>query len=223
MGATELHLGTRGGALPRVQAAALALDESHLVAWSRSAPVAERFALDLANLLGHYPETQVCSIAGWLVRDLHSFCHQLEIGLAKAASADSLPRIRRDVHGPGGVVEHLKQRGGHGEDAHHVADKRRYYVWRDADALLRKDEGLFSELVDAISGVAAADEFCGPDLLFLHRAVYVGGPALNTYANKRTGQFRKWLRDRGPAGEKNEPLWRTITGVSKPPVKVMEL
>lgn len=209
--------------LPVVQRAAEMLNEHHLVAWSRNAQVCERFALELAAFLHNFADTQVCTIPGWHVRDLDSFCTHLEAGLAKAAGVEHWPAIARKLHGRHGVIDHLRRRGGHGEDAHHTAHKRRYYIWRDADALLRKDSALFGELVDALTGVAAEAEYVSEDLLFLHRAAFVGGPALDLYAQNPQGQFCRWLADRSDDGEAHEPLWRTITGVSKPPVAVLPL
>lgn len=223
MGAVQLHTEARGGAQPPIERAALLLDESHVVAWSRNATVAERFGIDLATFLHNFADTQVCSLGGWLVRDLDSFCQQLEIALARGTGAEQTPTIRRQVHGRHGIVDHLRRRGVHGEDAHHVACKRRYYIWRDADALLRKDPVLFGELVDALAGVAAEAEYVSEDLLLIHRTVFVGGPALDIYAENTSGQFARWLSDTASDGSRHEPLWRTITGLSRPPIARLPL
>ncbi len=201
---------------PLVVQAAELLDEHHLVAWTRKAASAERFGIDLGAFLKNFGDTQVCSIAGWLVRDLDSFCKQLEIGLARSAGVEAWPTISRRIFGRGGVVTHLRQRGIHGEDVHHVASKRRYYLWRDADALLRTDERLFSELVDALTGVAAESEYSSEDLLFIQRTAFIGGPALNTYADMPQGQFRTWLEDSSEDRRSHAPLWSISTQGAAP-------
>lgn len=204
-------------AAPLVAQAATLLDEHHLVAWTRSAQNAERFGIDLGAFLKNFADTQVCSIAGWLVRDLDTFCKQLEIGLARSAGVEAWPVISRQVFGRNGVIAHLRHRGLHGEDVHHVASKRRYYLWRDADALLRSDESLFNELVDALTGVAAASEYCDEDLLFIQRAVFIGGPALNAYADKPSSQFNVWLETTSHDRRTHDPLWGEATHLAAPP------
>lgn len=199
------------------------LDEHHVVAWTRRPGEAKRFALELAGSLGNLADTQVCNLAGWLVHDLPSFCRQLEVGLARAAGVGRWSPIQPRLQGRHGVIDHLRRRGGHGEDAHHVAHKRRYYLWREADSLLRRDAALFGELVDALAGVAAEAEYVSEDLLFLHRTVFIGGPALDVYAEAPAGQFCGWLSDRSANGTLHEPLWRTITGLKRPPVARLAL
>ncbi len=86
----------------------------------------------------------------------------------------SLPRaqpIERTVDGRGGVIDRLRKRPKElpirGE-----ADivKHRFYVWRDAEVLLRADPALFGQLVDALTGVAAEAEYASDDRLLIHRA-----------------------------------------------------
>lgn len=185
------------------------LEEHHLVAWTRNMATAERYALSLGRMLRAMADTQVWSIAGAIVRDLDSFCAQIERSLPKGMG------VRRTVQGRGGVIDRLRERYD-ADDA--SAAKRRYYVWRDADVLLRHDPRLFGELVDAMTGVAAEAEYTGEDLLLLHRSIFVGGPALDVYSEDPRGQFRQWHAD-----ATGQPLWRVVSGLRRPPVSVYEI
>jgi len=50
-------------------------------------------------------------------------------------------------------------------------------------------------------------------LLLIHRAVFVGGPSLDLYAEHPEGQFQSWVKDEHP-----EPFWHVVTGLDRPPV-----
>ncbi|MGQ0628473.1 MAG: hypothetical protein ACT4PL_10295 [Phycisphaerales bacterium] len=183
------------------------LDEHHVVAWTRNLALRERFGLEMAWFLGRMPQTQMVSIAGSTVRDLPGFCEQLQGALQSERA------VAHSIDGPGGVVEHLRaqpleaaSRG----DADIV--KRRFYVWRDADVLLRFNAGAFGAIVDALCGIAAEAEYASEDRLLIHRVLFVGGPALDVYAEDPCGQFRSWLSENG-----QQPLWRTISGLTAPP------
>jgi hypothetical protein len=82
-----------------------------------------------------------------------------------------------------------------------------------------KDEPLFGSLVDALAGVAAEAEYVSDDLLMIHRAVFVGGPILATYATKSSGQFQSWAVDTLGA----EPFWQVVTQIEKPPFKTYQI
>lgn len=177
------------------------LEEHHLCAWSTLPARRRKFGVDLAWHLAALAETQVCVLDGARITDLPSFCNQLERSIG-------FDRIERRIDTPMGVVGALRRRHTpRGEKP----IKRRYYLWLDADVLLRRDHQLFGRLVDAIAGVAAEHEFANEDLLLLQRAVFVGGPSLDMYAEDPRGQFRSWWSD---AGE--DPLWRVVTGVAAP-------
>lgn len=178
------------------------LDDHHMVAWSESAPRRAQFAASLAQFLGAQRDVEVCVFYGRFITDLESFCHQLE----RALPADVL---ERRVDGPRGIVSLLRSRvsfRGRPET------KFRYYVWHDADVLMRADVALFGRLVDALAGVAAESEYVSDDLLLIHRAVLVGSPALDAYAGDPRGQCRAWYND-----GQGEPFWRVVTGVARPP------
>ncbi|MEO1007166.1 MAG: hypothetical protein AAFX79_01205 [Planctomycetota bacterium] len=176
-------------------------DESHLVAWSAH----PRYQIDFATSLGQYLQaqrhTEVFCFRGRHITNLESFCEQLERGVPG-------PTLARRVNGPRGVVSLLR-----GRDPAHCgpASRYRYLLWDDADVLLRQDRTLFSELVDAIIGVAAESEYVSDDLLLLQRAVFVGGLPLKQYADDEDGQFRIWLPDAF-----DEPFWQVVTGIDGP-------
>ena len=124
---------------------------------------------------------------GSRITDLASFCNQLE-------RAIGFDRIERRIDTPTGVVGTLRRR--HTPRGEQPV-KRRYYLWLDADVLLRRDHKLFGRLVDALAGVAAEHEYANEDLLLLQRAIFVGGPSLDMYAEDPRGQFRSWWSDDG--------------------------
>jgi hypothetical protein len=177
------------------------LEEHHLCAWAHSPDRRRKFGVDLAWHLSKLDDTQVVLLDGTRVVDLTSFCSQLEGSLG-------FSRIERRIDTPTGVVGALRRR--HTPRGQRPV-RRRYYIWLDADTLLRRDHRLFGKLVDAITGVAAEHEYINEDLLLLQRAVFVGGPSLDMYAEDPRGQFRTWWSD---AGE--DPLWRVVTGVDAP-------
>lgn len=186
-----------------------ALEEHHLAAWTRNMATAERYALHLGRFLRGISDTEAWMLAGAVIRDLGGFCNQLERALPRGM------KVRHTVDGRGGVVERLRERY---DEPDGVAAKRRYYLWREADVLLRHDAALFGELVDALTGVAAEAEYAGEDMLLIHRAVFIGGPALDLYHEDPRGQFRRWLAD-----SPGQPLWRVISGLRRPPVAVYEI
>ncbi len=178
------------------------LDDSHLVAWSELPQRRMQFAVSLGQFLGGLRDTEVCVFYGRFINDLESFCYQLERCLPG-------PSLERRIEGPCGIASLLRQRcsfRGRPET------KYRYYLWHDADHLLRADHRLFSRIVDALTGVAAEQEFVCDDLLLLHRVVYVGGSILDVYADDPAAQFRSWLVDSTGA----EPFWKVVTGLDNP-------
>lgn len=177
------------------------LEEHHLSAWAPSESRRRRFGVDLAWHLSRMDDTQVCLIDGSRVTDLATFCTALERTL-------HVGRVQRAIDTPDGVIGALRRRA--------VARpgkpyKRRFLLWLDADVLLRREPALFGRLVDAVAGVAAEAEYVSEDLLLLSRGVFIGGPALDVYAEDPRGQFRTWWSDRGEA-----PLWRVVTGIAAP-------
>lgn len=178
------------------------LDEHHLVAWSDMPQRRMQFAVSLARFLGAQRDTEVCSFYGRYILDLESFCYQLERALPG-------PALDRRIDGPGGLVSLLRSRTSW---RGRPQTKFRYYIWHDADMMLRADHVLFGKLVDAMAGVAAEAEYVSDDVLMLHRSIFVGSSLLDVYAEDFNGQFQSWSRD-----EHGEPFWQVVTGVEKPP------
>jgi hypothetical protein len=180
------------------------LDEHHLVAVSHLPRRKLQFASSLARFLGSLRDAEVCNFHGRFITNLEAFCDQLEQTLPG-------PALERRIEGPGGIASLLRHRHSfRGKPA----SKYRYYIWHDADHLLAADRSLFGRLVDTMTGVAAEAEYCDDDLLLIHRAVFVGGPMLDLYAEDPRGQFQSWAMDDGH----DEPFWQVVTGVEKPPV-----
>lgn len=177
------------------------LDEAHLVAWSEASRRRSQFAAALSQFLGSMRDAEVCVLMGEHIHDLESFCAQLERLIPG-------PSLDRRIDGPRGIASLLRHR-------HTLrgrpASKFRFYVWNDADVLLKRNHRLFGRLVDVLAGVAAEAEFASDDLLLIHRAVLIGGPAMDMYAEDPTGQCRRWFAEAG-----TEPFWRIVTGLDAP-------
>lgn len=177
------------------------LDEHHLVAWSDLPHRRTQFAVALGNFLGAQRDAEVCTFYGKHITDLESFCYQLERCLPG-------PTLERRINGPRGVVPLLRNRDTiRGRNP----AKYRYYLWHDADVLLRADHKLFGQIVDALAGVAAEAEYVSEDLLLIHRGVFIGSSLLDVYGEDRKGQFRSWYDD-----GHDEPFWRVVTGLGAP-------
>jgi hypothetical protein len=180
------------------------LEEHHLVAWSHGQRERLIFSTGLADYLRTLHDVEVWSLHGQEITDLESFCAQLE------AMIPGRP-LRRSIDEVAGVVDFLRMR--RPDIAGLSSTKVRYYIWQDANVLLRHDHVLFGRLVDAIAGVAAESEYVSEDLLLIHRGVFVGAPSIDAYAEDPQGQFRCW------ASERREPaLWEIISGLPHPPV-----
>jgi hypothetical protein len=178
------------------------LDEHHLVAWSDLPARRTQFAVSLSQFLGSMRDTEVCVFYGKFIVDLDSFCYQLERAIPGAP-------LDRRIDGPGGIVSLLRTRASF---RGRPESKYRYFIWHDADVLLRNNPSLFARLSDAFAGVAAESEFVTDDLLLVHRSIYVGSSELDVYAEDPNGQFQSWLPD-----EHGEPFWKVVTNVEAPP------
>ncbi|MBL8757262.1 MAG: hypothetical protein JNK35_02390 [Phycisphaerae bacterium] len=193
--------------------AAQALEDTHLACWSANLGLRERFGLEMAWYLQRMPQTQTCVLSGGLIHDLEGFCRALDRALPASTP------VARTIDGPGGVIDRLRRRPRERPilgDADII--KHRYYVWRDADMLLRADPDLFGRLADAITGVAAEAEFASEDRLLIHRCVFVGGPSLDAYARDPAGQFQSWFSEHG-----EEPFWSALSGLPRPNVRALPI
>ncbi len=179
------------------------LDEHHLVAWSRSTYRRLQFTATLQQFFGAQRDTDVCVLHGRFINDLDTFCTQLERLLPG-------PPLERRVDGPSGVTNLLRSRH---TFRGHAAARYRFIVWNDADVLLRAEPRLFGALVDALAGVSAECEYASDDLLLLQRVAFIGGRALEEYADDDRGQLQRWLPD-----TIGEPFWKLVTGLETPPI-----
>ncbi len=184
------------------------LDEHHLIASSDTPRQRLHFAASLAQFLESLRHTEVCVFYGQFIRDLDSFCHQLE----RAIPGEPL---ERRISGPRSVTAMLRTRQTYPGRA---PNRYRYYIWHDADVLVRADHGLFGRLVDALAGVAAEAEYVDDDALLLHRSVFIGGGLLDVYADDPKGQLQRW-HDDGHA----EPFWEVVTGIDRPPTRRLRI
>ncbi len=184
------------------------LDESHVAAsspfgWQRST-----FGMALGDFLRRLRDAEVCTLYGRYITDLPSFCTQLERQLPG-------PALEPRIDGRRGITQLLRSRDP-------IRGQRpprfRFFIWHDADVLLRSDARLFGRLVDALTGVAAEAEYASDDMLLLQRTVFLGGPILDSYAGYEDGQFRSWYDD-----DMGEPFWRVATGVERPPVCTLSI
>lgn len=177
------------------------LDEHHLIATSDAAGRRLQFAASFGQFLGSLRDAEVCTLYGRFITDLESFCYQLERAIPG-------PTLDRRIDGPASIASLLRYR-------HSVPGRRaarfRYYLWNDADVLLKSDRKLFSAILDVMAGVAAEAEYVSDDLLLIHRAVLVGGSELQTYYADPAAQCRTWMKD-----EFGEPFWQVVTGIEQP-------
>jgi hypothetical protein len=178
------------------------LDEHHLAAWSDLPQRRTQFAVSLGQFLGTQRDTEVCVFYGKFITDLESFCYQLERAVPG-------PSLERAFGGDCGITNLLRARA---SIRGRPESKYRFYIWHDADVLLRHDKRLFAQIVDAMAGVAAEAEYVSDDLLLIHRSVLVGSSLLDVYAEDERSQFNAWLRD-----AEGDPYWQVVTGLARPP------
>jgi len=205
------------------------LDDQHLVVIADPAggDAADRFAAMLARRLRQMAETQAVVIDGATVRDVPTFCRALEKQMLSREERRRLPAAQawwRDVPNVISLLRH----------APNGAPKRRYFIWTNADqasspgessgedgrgagGLLQRDPVLFGRLVNALLGVAAEQEHISPDPLVLQRAVFIGGRALERYAEDPHSALNCWLDEAG------SPLWEVASVLEKPPVAMYRL
>jgi diadenosine tetraphosphatase ApaH/serine/threonine PP2A family protein phosphatase len=183
-------------------------EQAHLVAWSPSAAQRIAFATEMGQFIQAQEQMEVLPLYGGRLDGIEAFCQQLERSIPG-------PPLARRVDGPRGITNLLRSR-----DAVHcgLPSRHRFFIWHDADVLLRQDPRLFGALLDAMMGVAAEAEFVSDDMLLLSRVILVGGPPLVEYADDAAGQIRGWL-----PGVCGEPFWSLVTGLDRPEVRVVEI
>lgn len=179
------------------------LDEHHLVAWSHTSRTRTAFAAGLSQFLAAQRDLSICVLHGRSITNLDALCQQLERQIPG-------PPLDRRIGGSSGVIEFLRSRE---PMPGRPAPRQRVILWSDADVLLRADHDLFGRVVDAFTGVAAEMEYSTDDQLLIQRAVFIGAPALDVYADDTQGQFHTWHA----AGD-GEAFWTVVSGLVAPPM-----
>tara|TARA_E500000318_G_scaffold96155_1_gene96325 strand:- start:30811 stop:31455 length:645 start_codon:yes stop_codon:yes gene_type:complete len=177
------------------------LESHHVVAWGSDSALRTRFGVRIKQYLDAQAGTEVLVLHGRGILDLEGFCAQLERLIPTE-------RLARTVNGAHGVASILRQDGG-GIIGSPI--RQRYFLWHDADVLLRSNPELFAQLVEVIAGVSAELEFGNDGGMLIQRGIYFGGLALAEYAREPDGQFQSWEAD-GPG----VPFWSLVSGVDRP-------
>lgn len=174
------------------------LEEHHLVVLSDGPAPRRALALALTRHLASFSGTEVVRIDGTAVHDAAAVAAALGARTARAPVRPAGVDVRAIVAAlrrvPAGI-------------------RHRYIIWTEADELLERDVGSFSEVVNAMLAVAVEHEHFSPEPLILQRAVFTGGAKLGAYAEEENGQFRRW-RLRGGGAE----VRAAAEFVARPPV-----
>jgi hypothetical protein len=177
------------------------LESHHVVAWSGDSSKRTRFGVQMKQFLDAQGGTEVLVLHGRGILDIEGFCSQLE----RLIPAE---RLARTVDGAHGVASILRHDGG-GMIGSPV--RQRFFVWHDADVLLRSDPELFGQVAEVLAGVSAELEFGSDRGMLLQRCIYIGGRALAEYAREPMSRFQAWEED-GPG----VPFWSLVSGVDRP-------
>lgn len=175
------------------------LDTHHIVGWSPNTAQRTRFGARMKQFLDAQTGTEVLVLHGRGIHDLEGFCSQLE----RLIPTDHLART---VDGASGVASILRIAGG----TLGTPIRQRYFLWHDADLLMRQDPHLFDQLVEVIAGVSAELEF-GREGGLLQRCLYLGGRGLADQARDPKSRFHRWEED-GPG----VPFWSLVSGEDRP-------
>lgn len=200
----SIHFGTTGFVFERStwQPEVLAkLDSHHIAAWSGDVASRTRFGASLQQFLVAQPGTEVCVLHGRSILDLEGLCSQLERLIP-------VEKLARTVDGPKGLASILRTRA-----AIHSRTpiRQRYFLWHDADVLIRHDPALFGDIAEVIAGVSAELEYAGDSALLIQRCVYIGGQRLADDARDPDSMLNRWADD-GPG----VPFWSLVTGEESP-------
>lgn len=177
------------------------LESHHIVAWSSDPALRARFGVRMKQFLDAQSQTEVLVLHGRGILDLEGFCSQLE----RLIHAEVLAR---SIDGANGVAALLRQ----GQDGFVGSPiNQRFFLWHDADVLLRKNPVLFDEIVEVIAGVSAELEFADNESMLIQRGLYLGGRALAEHARLEHSRFQSW-EDDGPG----VPFWSLVSGIDRP-------
>jgi len=175
------------------------LDTHHIVGWSPNSATRTRFGARMKQFLDAQPGSEVLVLHGRGIHGLEDFCSQLERLIPTE-------QLARSVDGASGIASILRHVGG----ALGAPLRQRFFLWHDADVLMRQDPRLFDQLVEVIAGVSAELEF-GRESGLLQRCMYLGGRSLAEYARDPKSRFHRWEED-GPG----VPFWSLVSGEDQP-------
>jgi len=177
------------------------LESHHIAAWSPESANRTRFGASLQQFLVAQANTEVCVLHGRNILDIEGLCSQLE----RLVPVDKLART---VDGPNGLASFLRLRAGmHAR----IPIRQRFFLWHDADVLIRVNPELFGEISEAIAGVSAELEYAGDGGLMIQRCIYIGGSRLADVARDPDSMLNRWAED-GPG----VPFWSLVTGEESP-------
>ncbi len=177
------------------------LESHHIAACSGSVNARTRFGASLQQFLVAQPSTQVCVLHGRHILNIEDFCAQLE----RLILVDNLAR---SVDGTQGLASVFRSKA---ESHTRVPIRHRFFLWHDADVLLRQNPELFGEIAELIAGVSAELEYASHGSLLIQRCVYMGGDRLAAYARDPQSMLNQWGQD-GPG----VPFWSLVTGEDRP-------
>ena len=179
----------------RGQAEAL-MDEHHMVAVSEDEGLRIEFGTHLVMQMERLADTEVCVLYGRFIRSMEEFAYMLSRALPGEGEIDPTRES---------LIRALGRQTG--------KTKRRFVVWHDAHLLADRKPRLFDEIADCLMGVAAEREYASEDTLLLLRCLFLGTPTL---------LWSRGMMEWAHEGEA-EPLWQTVSGLAKPPVKTVRV
>lgn len=182
------------------------LETHHLVGWSPKTASRTRFGTRMKQFLDAQSGTEVLVLHGRSILDLEGFCAQLE----RLLPAEQLAR---SIDGASGVASILRADSG----AYGAPVRQRYFLWHDADLLMRSDPRLFDQIVEVMAGVSAELEYIS-DSGILQRCVYLGGRSLAERARDPESRFHRWEPD-GPG----VPFWSLVSGEDRPSTAICSI
>jgi len=182
------------------------LDEHHLVVVAEAMGDRRAFARGLAGELEPMPETRVVQLNTAEDQSIEGICRQLEGQLGHRR----LAHRRRIQRSTAGLIDFLRDFA--------FDEKRQYFIWEEADALLEADVRLFGRVANALLGAAAEREYVSAERLVLQRVIFLGGDKLGAYAEESAGQFCSWELDDGSC-----PFLSVLPFVSRPSILTVRL